>query len=425
MRLSPSWTLDRVSQRVVGGWVAGIGLTTFALICWFLVPWQPIPGGLPAPADASSVFSGAELARAQDFSQTARWLSLSAYAVGLGFICAVGLSRTGAALTNRLPGRWWVQVICAVVILVGARRLITLPWSVVARERRLEFGLTEQSWAGFARDVAVEAAVSAAVAIIVVGTIIGCARRWNRAWPAVAGVTLMLLTLGASYAYPLVIEPLFNDFESLPASPLREEILDLAASEGVHLDDVLVADASRRTTTLNAYVSGFGSTRRVVLYDNLLNEVPTEQTISVVAHELAHARHHDVVVGTALGAAGVMVGVGILALLLPITSSVGRPSTARDAAVAPRILALIAIAAFVAAPVQNTISRQLETRADLDALSATGDAETVEALQRELALRSLADPSPPPLTQWWFGSHPTPLERIGVARSFSASSSEG
>ena len=72
----------------------------------------------------------------------------------------------------------------------------------------------------------------------------------------------------------------------------------------MHVDDVLVADASRRTTTLNAYVSGFGSTRRVVLYDNLVDDVPEDQALSVVAHELAHAKHDDVLTGSLLGAAG-------------------------------------------------------------------------------------------------------------------------
>lgn len=418
MKLSRPWTLNPVSQRLVGTWVAGIGVAIFALICWFLVPWQPVAGGSPAAADPSSVFTAAEIARAQDYSQTARWLSLSSYAVGLVFVCLVGLTSAGERLTRRLPGRWWMQLITVVMILVVARRVLTLPWALIVRRRRLDFGLTEQSFAGFARDVLIEVAVSAAVAVIVVATIVGCARRWSRAWPAVAGVGLMLLTLGASYAYPLVIEPLFNNFESLPASPLRDEVLALAEREGVQLDDVLVADASRRTTTLNAYVSGFGSTRRVVLYDNLLSEVPTQQTISVVAHELAHARHNDVVVGTALGASGVLVGVGALALVVPSSGSAGRRATVADPAVAPKIVALIAIGTLLAAPIQNAISRHLETRADVGALSATGDGETLEALQRELALRSLSDPSPPAPIQWWFGSHPTTLERIALAREF-------
>ena len=84
-----------------------------------------------------------------------------------------------------------------------------------------------------------------------------------------------------------MVEPLFNWFTPLADGPLRTQILELADEEGVEVDDVLVADASRRTTTLNAYVSGFGSTRRVVVYDNLVDDLPEDQALSVVAHELA------------------------------------------------------------------------------------------------------------------------------------------
>ena len=81
----------------------------------------------------------------------------------------------------------------------------------------------------------------------------------------------------------------------------------------------------------------------------------------------------------------------------------------------PLVLALIASATLLSSPVQNTISRQIETRADVDALEATGDPEAFVAMQRQLALRSLADPTPPAWSQFWFGSHPTTRERIAIA----------
>ena len=181
------------------------------------------------------------------------------------------------------------------------------------------------------------------------------------------------------------------------------------------IDDVLVADASRRTTTLNAYVSGFGSTRRVVLYDNLVEDVPQDQVLSVVAHELAHAKHDDVLTGSLLGVAGAVFGVGLLGL---VVGAVGprRGVAMRDPAVVPLVLALLAIGTLLASPIQNTISRQIETRADVDALEATGDSDAFVAVQRQLMVRSLADPTPPAWSQFWFGSHPTGLTRIAIAQ---------
>ena len=98
----------------------------------------------------------------------------------------------------------------------------------------------------------------------------------------------------------------------------------MAAEEHVHLDDVLVADASRRTTTLNAYVSGYGSTRRVVLYDTVVRDLPRDQILSIVAHELGHARHDDVLTGSLLAALGTTLGIALLALVLP--SYAGAPA---------------------------------------------------------------------------------------------------
>ena len=136
------------------------------------------------------------------------------------------------------------------------------------------------------------------------------------------------------------------------------------------VDEVLVADASRRTTSLNAYVSGFGGTRRVVVYDTLVESLPQDQALTVVAHELAHARHGDVVVGTALGALGAAAGVGLLGLLIGSRLNRGG-ARAGEAAVVPFVLAALAVGTVLSSPVQAGISRQIETRADVDALVAT------------------------------------------------------
>ena len=140
--------------------------------------------------------------------------------------------------------------------------------------------------------------VTAVVTSLVLLIVVGAARHWRRAWPAVAGVVLAGLALLASFAYPLVVEPLFNDFTSLPEGSLRSGVLELAEREGVAVDDVLVADASRRTTTLNAYVSGIGATKRVVLYDNLKSAVTSphryEPDLNPTYAELA--RHYGAAV---------------------------------------------------------------------------------------------------------------------------------
>jgi STE24 endopeptidase len=241
-------------------------------------------------------------------------------------------------------------------------------------------------------------------------------------WFAWAGAGAAALTVVGSFLYPVLLEPVFNEFEPLPDGSLRNSVFELADKEGVAIDDVLVADASRRTTTLNAYVSGFGSTRRVVVYDNLVNDLPPSEARVVVAHELAHAKHSDVVLGTSLGALGAVLGVSLLALALDSRRARKRADVAGagDPAAVPLVLALAAVAMLVASPVQNAISRAIEVRADRDSLIATGESDTFVSMQRELALASLNDPTPPFWSHFWFGSHPTVLQRAGLPSSMAA-----
>ena len=200
----------------------------------------------------------------------------------------------------------------------------------------------------------------------------------------------------------------------------------LADREGVPVRDVLVADASRRTTTLNAYVSGFGArgvssstttwstTCRATRWCRWWpTSSPTPSTVTWWSDP-------------ALGAVGALAGVGLLGLVVgrgPLRRRYGA-GLAAGAVTVPLVIALVDVGSLLASPVQNGISRRIETRADVDALKATDDPVAFEAMQLMLARRSLSDPTPPALSQWWFGSHPTTLERIGVARRFAVAQQE-
>ncbi|MCR6031902.1 M48 family metalloprotease [Nocardioides sp. zg-579] len=403
-------TARRLSWTLVGA-----GGAAFVLLAWWLVPWDPVPGGPVEPVRAEDYFSVAHLARAEEYSRWARVLSYSSLAVSLAVACYLGLSRRGRAWARRAPGPWWVQVVVLVAAVELARRLVTLPFGIAFEQRRRDYGLSTRSWAGYAADLVRNEVLGIGVASIALLVVIGLARWLPRAWPAVAGLLVAALVVLGSFVYPVVVEPAFNSFEPLADGPLRQGIEELADAEGVEIGDVLVADASRRTSTLNAYVSGFGASRRVVLYDTLVEDLPVDQALSVVAHELAHAKHDDVVVGTVLGAASAVAGVGLLALCLGWFGRRGWPAVS-EAAVAPLALALFAVGGFLASPVQNGISRQVETRADVDALRVTRDPDAFVGLQVRLAEKSLADPTPPGLAHWWFGSHPGVLDRFGRAR---------
>jgi len=408
-----------VTERRTALAVVLAGAAVFVLVAAQTVPWDPVPGGALSAPDAGRYFTAAEIARGEDFSLWARVWGWSSLLVSLLVLGILGFTRAGRGLVDRLPGRWWVQVPLAVAAVEVIARVVTLPFAVALRRHVLDYGLSNQAWAAYAVDLVKSEALDVAVTSLVMLVLVGTARRWPRAWPAVAGAALAVLVLLGSLVYPLLVEPLFNSFTPLADGPLRTRILDLAEQEGVDVDDVLVADASRRTTTLNAYVSGFGGTRRVVVYDNLLEELTPAQARLVIAHELGHAKNRDVVTGTALAGVGAVAGVALLALLLDSGRLRRRTGTSgpTDPSAVFLVLALVAVGSFVVSPVQNTVSRAFEARADRVSIQATGADATFVQMQRRLALTSLADPSPPWLSQLWFGSHPTVLQRAGLPES--------
>jgi STE24 endopeptidase len=399
--------------------IVGVSLLALVVLGAVLVPWSWVPGGHPATVRAAEVFSPAQIARAQSYASVQRHLGWASLALSTVLALVLGLTHGGAWLARRCPGPWWVRALLVTLVLLLIGDLVTLPLALGIRHRDVRFGLTDQSLGGWFQDQATSLLVSWVFVSVMVLLVLGTARRSPTRWPLWTAVAGALLTVLGSWVYPVVVEPLFNSFTSLPAGPLRTGVFRLAAIEHVPIHDVLVADASRRTTTLNAYVSGFGDTRRVVLYDNLVRDEPRRVTLSVVAHELGHARNHDVVIGTALGAAGAALGSGLLGLLFSRRWLLDRAGATDAGApeVVALLLALAAVGSLVASPVQNTVSRAIEARADRSALEATHDYTAFTEVQKQLSLRSLSDPTPPALSQFWFGSHPTALQRIGIARA--------
>ena len=259
-----------------------------------------------------------------------------------------------------------------------------------------------------------------AVLLLVLYGLYGLVRVTPRWWWIPGAALGALLVVVISFLYPVLIEPVFNKFTPMPPGELRSSLLELARRDGIAIEDVLVADASRRTTALNAYVSGIGSTRRIVVYDTALEQLRPEEIRSVVAHELGHVKHHDVWFGTALGAVGAAATVCLLYLLLGNARVLSRAGVASlaDARSVPLVLALVAVLTTLGGPVQLVMSRRIEARADVHALDLTRDPDTFIDMQRRLAVTNLSDLDPAPLVYVLFASHPTAPERIALARDW-------
>jgi STE24 endopeptidase len=292
-------------------------------------------------------------------------------------------------------------------------RLARLPVGAVMRKRSLAAGLATQSWGGWATDVWKSSLIGGTLAGVGAPVVLGLMRRRGGRWwidAAAGSVGLgVVFTLGG----PVVLDPIFNRFSRLEPGETRDDVLELAAAAGVGVQDVFTVDASRRTTAANAYVAGLGATRRVVLFDTLLSTFSRDETRLVVAHELGHVRHRDVVRG--LVQIGLVAPAGMLAVarLASRLDGGSRPGPGTLPALA---LALGIVAGPVGA-VSNQLSRAVERRADEFALELTDAPEAFTSFEQRIVLANLGDPDPPEWFNVLLATHPPAVERIAMAQA--------
>ncbi|GAA1792800.1 M48 family metallopeptidase [Planosporangium flavigriseum] len=402
-------------------------LAALALITALRVPWTSPPAPRADQIAALRELPADAVARGREFRSALRPSMYGGMAIGLVAALALGLTPLGAALV-RLAGRpfgghWLAQALLGGLLVVFAGELVGLPFAAWRHSVVRRFGLSTQGWGGWAVDLLKGYAIAAVLgAIVLVGfyTITHFAPRWWWAFGAAgaAGLTVLL-----TFVFPVLIEPVFNKFTPLEAGQLRSDLVAMADRDGVPVSDVLVADASRRTRAVNAYVSGFGPTRRIVVYDTLLREAPAAEVESVVAHELGHAKDRDVVTGTllaALGAAAAVCAFYLLGSWAGLLRRAGVESLAEPRAVA-LLLAITTVAGLVAGPLQNAVSRRIEARADRHALALTRDPATFAAMQARLSQVNLGDPDPNPVEYMLFASHPSTVQRMATARAWARS----
>lgn len=389
-----------------------------------LVPWHRPAAPRADQLAALREFPAEQVARGREFRAALRPGSYGSLALGLVAALLLGLTPVGAKLVE-LCGRpfgdhWIARAVLGGLVVVLVADLVTLPFAAWRHAVAARYGLATQGWGGWTVDLLKSYAVSAViggVALLGFYTVTRLAPRWWWAFGAVGAAGLVVLL---SFILPVLVEPIFNRFTPMEPGPLRSELISLAERDGVPVRDVLVADASRRTRGVNAYVSGFGPTRRIVVYDTLLREAPPAEVAAVVAHELGHAKDRDVLTGTltgALGAATVVTGLYLLGSWAGLLRRAGVDSIAEPRAF-PLLLATVTLVGLVTAPAQALISRRVEARADAHALALTDDPAAFEAMQRRLTAVNLADPDPPRWEHLYSASHPSAVERIAAARAY-------
>ena len=300
-------------------------------------------------------------------------------------------------------------------------RFWSLPFGLLSYGLELHFGFSHQTIGGFLLDDLRGSIIGLSVVPLIWGIYWLYCRSPHRWWLWMWAASVPVI-LGSIIIQPLIIAPLYNKFMPLPPGKLHDKIAALAAKADITDARILVQDTSRRTAHVNAYVTGIGPTTRIVIEDTALTTLPEDQILAMVGHEMGHYVEGHIWYGALSSAIGAGLFLFAGSRLLPRLLRRGEAKYgvwgATDLAALPLFLLAIALFMQLQMPIANAESRYIEHRADIYGLRLTGLNEAMAHLFVGFAERDYADPSPPPLLHFWYGSHPTLQERIDFALNY-------
>lgn len=334
-------------------------------------------------------------------------------------VLARGPVASAAAALDRWGVHWLARHALVALLVLAVLVVVTMPVGFIGFRTGHAWGLSTQSVGGWVADRGRALLVAGVVAAVAAIAFYGAARLSPRGWWVWAWLAFSALTALIAYIWPVVIAPLFNRFEPLDEGPLRTRVSGLAEAAGVELGDVMVVDASRRSTVENAYVAGIGASKRLVLFDTLVEDGNEDELAFVVAHELGHQVENHVLKNVAINIGGLFVGFAALSWLAtkPGWLAWAGSDGIADVRALPLLLLFAIAANTVSLPLDNAISRRFETRADEIAVELTDDPNTAVRAFRRLAFSNLSDLRPPSVAVWLLFSHPPIGERISSALS--------
>lgn len=357
-----------------------------------------------------------------------------------GFIWSVavllGLLASRAAprlrgFAERTSRNRFVQFLLVLVPLGAIQALLELPIGVSRHRLAQEYGLSVQSWTSWLGDWLKEGTIALAIGIPVLWLVYTVVRKSPRRWWLAVGLAAIPVTIVLVFLAPLVLDPLFFRFQKLeqsrPELVSRIETLTQRAGLDIPRDRMFEMNASAKRRSVNAYVTGFGRSKRVVIWDTTLQKMTPEETLHVFGHEMGHFVLRHVW-------KGILLSCLLLTVLLYGVHRAAQWALARrgarwdirgiaDFASLPLLALLLAVFAELALPLSNAYSRRVEHDADVFALEVTNgvvpDARRVAVASfQKLGEINLSDPAPPPFIRMWLYSHPPIGERIAFAAAY-------
>lgn len=411
--LHPSRNLDYLY------WILPVSIV---LICMFGAAYALLAPAEPIPLDNPEAHKLIPVVTDKMF-----WCDRQKTAIGFGWtIISFGLLMTflQSGLAFKLSkfaesktSKFILQVLIFMGIWALAIEIITFPISYLSGYVFSHYyGLSSQSFNDWLLDYLKSFLMQIALEVPMWALLLFLIRKFPRKWPylqVISGIPIMLFM---TFISPILLAPVFNQFMLMPPSPLRTDIKKLAAKAGIPDAPIYVVDKSKQTNTINAYVSGIGSSQRIVIWDTLLKKLPHEQILCVVAHELGHYALNHVMIACGLA---ILAGLWTIPVNLYFTPILFENMPKAWGIKRIQDLSTIAIFIYVShcgefwlCPFESTYSRIKERDADMYGLKIHHDPMNFARTYAFLATENLSEPCPPKLFELWFYSHPPLATRI-------------
>ncbi len=368
------------------------------------------------------------LGRIRDF------LDIAGSLWGIAFIwllLALGIAACLEGWTQRLSRRQWLQGLIFFALYLVAIFLSGLPLSWFGQHASRSYGISVQSWPSWMGDLGKSLVLTLLIGAPLLLFFNWMVRRWPRRFWVVAWLITLPLMLLAAFAEPLVIDPLFNKFEPLQKTDpaLVQQLEKVVQRTGMHIPPsrMFLMKASAKTNGLNAYVTGFGPSKRIVVWDTTTGRIPNDEILFIFGHETGHYVLHHIAKGLTLSAIGLFfLFWGCAAFARWLVRRFGPRWGANGLASRTGFLALLltlSIAGFLLEPVTNAVSRHFEHQADIYGQEAIhgivpNPQKTAVAAFNALGRAWLENPNPNPFFQFWLGSHPSVEQRANFAEHY-------
>ncbi len=402
----------------------GLAVAAAALVTAAVIHAQPRPAG-QKPANDDKRF---EVQITDEMIRHSRIRDVL-YFAGIGWSMATmlvllfsGASRKMRDAAARITQKKFLQAMLFIVFFIFATTVIDFPLAyysgfVVPHQ----FDLSEQSFGSWMGDLAKGLAVSLVILPLLGASALAGIRRVKNWWAVLWAVSIPII-VALVVIQPLVLDPIFNKFEPLQDTVLRQKLLDLASKAGIEGGRVYQVNKSKQTKTMNAYVNGIGPTNRIVMWDTLLAKMTHDEVLAVMGHEMGHYVMKHIWKGLAFFLAMSFAGFFLAQRIHDRGLRKWGPrwgfSEAGDPASVPWLLLIVSVLSFLGSPIGAAYSRSMEHKADIFSLELTHLNEPMATAFRKLAEDSKRDPSPHPFMKYWLYTHPPIAERIPFALSY-------